>query len=363
MQEKSISATNSATLARKKSEIYTIVNKKNSAYQKQTFKDEKNPTTGVFKNSPKFIFLPLESYCYLGENGSEGRVDTMYIRSAPTIFKDDVYYDKDKNFHVCNISEDEAKKKGWTLQKGLISLKRIDTDAKLESAKKSSKAMRIGFEEGLMVLDKYGNDANLKRFIDYHHQNTKSPNYVPPAFTLFVFASLEEEKIAESQIGPIEAVADATNYSKNLRTAVGKKDFKYTDANKAKINATLRLIDQDNFAEENYSQKHLAINNFAINSPIIFMEIIESGFEEKRAVIATGLTEGISVIGYNKEDNSFSLLMAPVKEKPTKRLLVKCESKNYEDSIEELIIHLINTPTDWRDLTLLVEAAKSRNIN
>ena len=64
----------------------------------------------------------------------------------------------------------------------------------------NGKRQRIGFEFGMLNLDKYGNDVSLKRFIGLHHQNVKSPNYQQPAFTLFLFSAIEEEKIAESEI-------------------------------------------------------------------------------------------------------------------------------------------------------------------
>lgn len=345
------------SLESKKSEIYTFVNKKKSTYQKQAVAGEKNPTTGIFKDSTKFTYLPLESTVNLGD---EGTVSTMYIQNAPTHFMDDLYVDQEGHYHTTmSASEEEAKANGWSLKKGLISLKYTDTEAKIKSHRARGKRLKIGFEEGIMVLDKYGNDKNLKRFIECHHQNVKSPNFRSPAFTLFLFSSLEEEKIAESQIGPIEVEAQVMQYITSLRTSKGKM-FSYTEANKAKVNATLMLLDMKNFQEENYAQKHQAINVFAKSNPAYFMEIVEDAFDEKRMAIAMGLNDSIKTIYYDKKDKIFFLNTGTNDKGPTKRELVRAESADYDAQVEELIIHLINNSVDWRDLTLLTEAAKSK---
>lgn len=351
-----ISVATEKQLKAQKTLIYTHVNKKKSSYQKQSYMNEEKPTTGIFKDSSKFCALPTESSVNLGED--EGRAATMYIPNGPTIFKDDLWLDKEGNYHTTmSISEADAKAQGWEFKTGLITRKYIDTEGKLAQWRKQVKKLELGFRDGIMILD--GKDANLQRFVESHHQNVKSQKYVQTSISLFLFSSLEEEKIAEAEIGPIEIIAEVTNLIANLRTSKGKT-YVYTAANKAKINAILSLLDMSNFQDENYNQKHLAINNFALSNPVNFMQIVEDAFNEKKLTIATALNDNIKIIIHDKKEKAFMMIVGEKDKLPIKRELAKSESADYDTQIEELVIHLINNPTNWRDLTLLIDAAKTK---
>lgn len=344
-------------LRKKQVTTFVILKRADSDWTLKGTERLQNP---VHLNAPKFKGLFMKSKMCLG--AGMGYVDTLYVEGAPTIFVEDLYEDNKGNYH--SISEQhKAEKEGWKLKKGLRSLYSLDANG-LKEKYRLAVQKNIGFEFGILSLDKYGDDPTLLEFVNCHEDNVDAPNAKHNkrgAITIWAFQSLQEEKRAEKKLDTLDAETEALVYVSSLRTKT-KSGFEFTQANIDKINATLRILDMKNgLQEDDYNQKLLAIKGVSQGNPPAFMETINDEFNEKRSEIAMAIK--LKVLEFpTKDKKEIKMTIGEKNGLPEKRTLITTVGATMENHIEELSIYFLTEQgtTDYRDLTLLCDAARAK---
>lgn len=336
---------------KKATRVFKLVNLTDSSYTLKTTVNTPNP---VHLNSPKTKALQLTSYVSLGQG--KGIIETAYVMNAGIINIPDIYIDKEGKWHSTSEKKlEDAQKVGWTLQPGLKK-----QGYNLVAERKKALALNIHFEFGVLNLDTLLDDPTLTLFVMNHADNRKAPNADAPRpgkNRMWDFAPLEEEVKAAKALDTMDVEAEVKTYIANLRTKKDKS-YLYTDDNKSEIDAILHILDiKRRFQNDDYNQKHLAIKGIADGNPGDFLALIQEHFDGLKTEIAVG-------IRYNVLDmtgDEAVLNTGVEKGKATKRGLIAIKGLDNEAQIKTLSLHFSNDEgrTNYRDFTLLVEAAKT----
>lgn len=336
------------TVDKQKQRTFEIAARSNSSYTKKGTERYPNP---VHLNSQKYKNLTLRSKYCLGDR--KGYVETQYVINAPVIHVPDIYVDKKGNWH----SMAEKQEADWVKQLGLKSL-----GYDLDKEYKRGLQLAIGFEFGILALDKFNDDPTLLSYVQCHENNVDAPNAQynkNQNYGFFKFRCVQNEKKAEKRLDTLDNEAEALTYVSGLRTKKGEQ-YMFTEQNINKLNATVRILGLSGFEMEDHNQKLLAVQGFAKVNATLFVSLVEQAFNEKRIQIINAME--LNVLDFKK--NEVKLNTGEKENKPTKRDLIAFASDNKEKQVEELSAYFLcdKGTTDCRDFILLLEAAKQTSV-
>lgn len=337
-------------LEEKKSKTFEFIDQRNSGFQ---LKDTIGTPNPICLRSSKLNLITMTSELCLGKG--KGYAKIQYIPNAPVIHIEDMWVDSNGMLH----SKAEKKQSGWEEQKGLKSLG-YDIVEELKKAKD----LKIGFEFGLLSLDKYGDDPTLLTYINNHHCNISRPNAehdTKQHTGLFKFRCVQMDKKAEFALETMDSELSAIDYVNSLRSKDGK-GFIYTAGDKAKIDATLRILDiTPGCQPEEYSRKHLLIKQYSDSSPVQFMEVITETLNQYHLEIAKAVA--CKVLEFDQKVNNVSLLSENKDKKIDRKVIMTFISKNSEDQTEELSIHFVNDSgiVAYKEMLMLTGMATRKN--
>ena len=332
--------------------VYELTNRSDSGYVRKGQEHLPNPER---LNCTKFLSLMLVSHWCPGKN--RGYVKIQYVPSAPTIFVDDLYKDPKGEYYTVLDFNNHHQPQEWKRELGLTSLGYDEKRLKQEYAMAMNNKV-IGFEFGILTLDKYDDDPILRKFLDYHEQNVDAPNkqYNKRKFSrLFMFKKRDEETKAGTKLEALDPLMEAMSFVNGLRTKK-EKGYIYTEYNKNKIDSVLMCLDIKGIQQEDWNQKLLAINAAATMNAEAFLQMTTDMLDEGRMAVAKGIDLGI--LSIPKKEGSEVKMSGTDKKSPTAtRTIFTCITQSHEDRIEETIAWLkcpkgIN---DWRDLTILID--------
>lgn len=323
---------------------FELINRSPSAYVKKGTERWSNPDV---LNSPKFKMLTVRSYYCLGDG--KGYTQTQYVIGAPTIFMEDLYRDENDQLH----SMSEKQQTGWKMELGLKSLK---YDLAFEYRR--SIAKNLGFEFGILSLDKYGDDPTLIEYVKNHEDNIEAPNAQynkRGKSNIWNFRCINQNKKAAAKLDTLDTETDMLNFISSMRTRQKDDSYTYTEGNRNAIDAVMRLYDMVGGPDMGYNEKLLAIKGVASQDPVKFMMLTDSALEDIRMEIATGVTMKILELGKDAY-----LITGDKGTKNNKRKLCGLENDDVKMHPDEVAFYFLTTggAIDYRDFTLLLEAAK-----
>ena len=330
------------------SKTFELVDQRNSGFMQKGTENSPNP---ICLRSSKLNILTMTSEICLGKG--KGYAKIQYIPNAPVIHVDDMLKDEKGMLHSKSERIPEGAK--WTEQKGLKSLG-YDLDRELRLAKE----MMIGFQFGLLSLDKYGDDPTLRTYLLNHHCNMDRPNAefdTKNHSGLFKFRCVNLDEKAAEELVNIDIEMKASEYIQSLRTKKGKENI-YTDLNKAKIDATMRILGVTPTAQpEEYASKHSLLKRYADANPVEFMSFIEEATNSYKVEIGKAIS--FSALKIDKKEKKAFLLTKNADKKMDERLIKTFSSTDGDEQIEELTMHFVTDAgiVDFKNMQMAIAAA------
>lgn len=345
-----MSNTIEASLEEIKSKTFELVDQRNSGFQLKGTENTQNP---ICLRSSKLNLITVTSEMCLGKG--KGYAKIQWVPNAPVIHVEDMYVDPKGGLH----SKAEKKQEGWEESKGLKSL-----GYNLEREMAVAKEIKVGFQFGLLNAGNYGDDPSLIHYLMNHHCNVDRPNAEHDKKDhagLFKFRCVQQDKKAEEQLEDIDSELSASEYVSSLRTKKADK-FVYSAINKAKIDATLRMLDiNPGCHPEEYATKHFMIKQYADANPAQFMSFIEDTLGQYKVEIGKAIS--YKVLEMDKKGKEAVIFTEDANKQRSKKTIYTFESSDTDGQIEELTMHFINDSgiIDYKNMQVLTGLATSKN--
>ena len=266
-------------------------------------------------NAPKITYaaslsLPIRSRVWMGKEFG-GWVDTQYVEGSPTIYSKTL---KDRAGVVIHYGHDHY---GYDLRKEY----------------QNTMGKSIQFKDGILNLNDFGFDMQLREFVLNHEFNEDRPGFkeVFPGSNrnpAFKFCIMVKEQKATAAITKIQDSYNAIGIALSLR----KETADGCVYDLAKIDAILDMLNVGGgLLPEEPEQKISMIALYAASKPLEFSSIIESEIEAMKLAIGTSHTLG--VIKINKKGVSF---------KDEQATFIDFKGTSERDAVEDLAYYFLS---------------------
>lgn len=259
---------------------------------------------------------------------------TVYIPGAPTRFLDDVL-DRDGK-----VIEKGLKSRGW--DKEMIA-----------DGKKRALRQNVHFKWGQLVLNTFGDNAQLVEYLRNHEFCEDSPHYKQMLLVnkggIIKWHIDKPEAEAEEKLIGIEI----DHQISTLLVTLSKKSGKMTEYDTAKIDAILTMFGiGGGIPPMEYARKILAITTFSKENPVKFLSHFESQTAVCRANVAEAVQHNIIDVSGKK-----AILNDGKKE------LYEFKATNKDDKFGELVLHFLSSEGAKSYETVLIKTEAEKKLN
>lgn len=263
---------------------FRLVSSGQSGFKKDGTGEDGKPA--IYLRHGKSMSVNPKSRLFLGKGN--GFMPIQYVPGADTIYENDYYVDKEGALVCGSITEDEAKKKGYTKKLGL---KSQGYNLKEEYAR--AMELDIKFENGILYLDKYADDPMLVKFMQENELNIQAPrakeNRNPHRLTMFMFEPMvaELDALKSKKVVDFDGNVEAMLLVKGLRTQRPDKSYSY---NEIKMDALLAITEQGiGLAAGQVAQKFEILAQMAQRAGAAFYQVVTEQINETIATIQTAI--------------------------------------------------------------------------